>query len=108
MLTAEEAIERWARQKLESRYKYNFDKVTAEFEMDPGYACCGGTDPNCYCSFQESPSFDVLINGHYTETRTRKSKVTETNRTVQMREDLTWGNTLQGLFAEILAAGREG
>ena len=35
--------------------------VTVYFEMDKGYACCGGSDPNCYCSFAEAPSFDVLI-----------------------------------------------
>jgi uncharacterized protein (DUF779 family) len=32
-------------------------------EFNKGFACCGGSDPNCYCSLAESPSAEVRIHG---------------------------------------------
>ena len=42
--------------------------ITVRMNFDEGYACCGGTNDGCYCSFAESPSADVRIsdvNGLY-------------------------------------------
>jgi hypothetical protein len=37
--------------------------VKVEMEFNEGYACCGGSDPDCYCSYAESPSANVAISG---------------------------------------------
>lgn len=37
--------------------------VKVKLVFNEGYACCGGTDPHCYCSFAESPSANVEISG---------------------------------------------
>lgn len=37
--------------------------VVVDMDFDEGYACCGGSDPSCYCSQAESPSARVTIRG---------------------------------------------
>lgn len=37
--------------------------VIVRFDFDEGFACCGGSDPDCYCSFAQSPSAEVFIEG---------------------------------------------
>lgn len=61
----EDALKVWGKQKLESAGYKNIDPATVTVIMDfnEGYACCGGTNPDCYCSFAESPSANVLIRG---------------------------------------------
>ena len=66
MMNYEDALKEWGARKLESAFKgRTFDRssVTVDIEIDPGYACCGGRDPDCYCSFAESPSAYVEICG---------------------------------------------
>lgn len=41
--------------------KIDLDTVQVELDLEEGYACCGGSDPSCYCSFAESPSAHVLV-----------------------------------------------
>ena len=70
-----EALNRWGANKIATSYRIKteeiaLDSVAVEFMFEAGYACCGGADPNCYCSFAESPSADVVVtandkNGRY-------------------------------------------
>lgn len=59
----EDALKEWGAQKLESTYRLKVDRKTVRVEMTfkEGYACCGGRDPDCYCSFAESPSASVEV-----------------------------------------------
>lgn len=66
----EEALKRWGAAKLtEAQRRYGqppeviLDTVQVKFNFDEGYPCCGGRDPDCYCSMAESPSADVQISG---------------------------------------------
>ena len=65
MISYEEASRRWGIEKLNTYpallKKVDKDSVTVDFEMDPGYNCCGGSDPDCYCSFAESPQMTAKI-----------------------------------------------
>ncbi|AXF51615.1 hypothetical protein CONSTELLA_125 [Mycobacterium phage Constella] len=54
----EEAAKIWAAR------NFGIDARTiksVKFDLDPGYACCGGTNPDCYCSYAEAPSIEVTI-----------------------------------------------
>src|SRR6266498_1659553 len=62
------ALREWGAQKLESRAYQKNNKIVrtsvkVEMEFKKGYACCNGSDPDCYCSFAESPSADVIVVG---------------------------------------------
>ncbi|QOI67539.1 hypothetical protein SEA_BEUFFERT_164 [Streptomyces phage Beuffert] len=58
----EKALKTWGAKRLSTpRKTVNPDIVTVEMEFNEGYACCGGRDPNCYCSYAESPSANVVI-----------------------------------------------
>lgn len=37
------------------------DTVDVVFNFEEGYACCGGTNPDCYCSMAESATAEVRI-----------------------------------------------
>jgi len=39
------------------------ESVNVEMIFEQGFACCGGKDPDCYCSYAESPRAEVLITG---------------------------------------------
>jgi hypothetical protein len=58
----EKALKVWGAKRLSTpRKTVNPDVVRVEMEFDEGYACCGGTDPNCYCSYAQFPSAKVVI-----------------------------------------------
>lgn len=64
----EDALREWGARKLQEVYygeKISIVRksVKVDLEFKEGYACCGGRDPDCYCSFAESPSADIEING---------------------------------------------
>lgn len=65
----EEAIERWGAHKLLESYNrrraqfVEIRDIKVDMDFNEGYGCCGGSDPDCYCSFAESPSAKVLITG---------------------------------------------
>lgn len=62
----EEALKAWATQRMlacrpDLAGKIDLSTITADVEIEPGYNCCGGSDPNCYCSFATSPSLEVTV-----------------------------------------------
>lgn len=58
----EKALKIWGAERLSTRHRtVNPDTVKVEMEFNEGYACCGGTNPGCYCSYAESPSAYVTI-----------------------------------------------
>lgn len=68
----ERALRLWGQQKLVDRAVVRRGQqppdivaktVVVRFEFNPGNACCGGSDPNCYCSLAESPSAKIIIEG---------------------------------------------
>lgn len=65
----EKAIKIWGAERLSNvRHTVNPDTVTVTMTFNEGYACCGGSDPDCYCSYAESPSAHVVISsGKYRE-----------------------------------------
>lgn len=87
------ALRLWGAERLKERYGDRIDgkieDITVEFEFREGFECCGGRDPDCYCSLAESPSANVIIRSGYTY-----------NRYIDM-EDFDFVTTLQ----EIIAAG---
>lgn len=56
----QEALGRWAAIKAQADPD-SWADFEVDIEMDPGYACCGGTDPLCYCSLAESPSCKLVV-----------------------------------------------
>lgn len=59
-LPYDEQIKVWA----SSRYDLDLatiESVSIDTRFNEGYACCGGADPNCYCSFAESASMYLTI-----------------------------------------------
>lgn len=70
-----DALKVWGASKLREHYRrYNLsdlrvEDVVVEMDFNQGYACCGGSDPDCYCSLAESPSANVEIRaGKYVTT----------------------------------------
>lgn len=58
----EKALKVWGANRLSTPHRViDPIDVTVSMEFNEGYACCGGTDPNCYCSYAESPSANVVI-----------------------------------------------
>lgn len=64
-MPVEMALQLWGQKKLAEHHPeaaaFPLEGVTVRFDFDEGFACCGGTDPDCYCSFAESPRADVVI-----------------------------------------------
>jgi hypothetical protein len=54
----EQALKIWGADKIGS---VDPDSVKVSMEFDQGYACCGGRDENCYCSYAQSPSANIVI-----------------------------------------------
>ena len=67
----EEALKVWGANRLSdwSGVKVNASSVTVVTEFEEGYACCGGNNPDCYCSYAESPSASVVITSSETSNR---------------------------------------
>ena len=68
MMSYEDALKAWGARKLYGTPRKNpvtidLNTVSVSMNFDEGYACCGGRDPDCYCSFAESPSADVTVSG---------------------------------------------
>lgn len=57
----EEALKRWGADKISRPDEWRDVDVYMRFEE--GFACCGGSDPLCYCSFAESPRAEIMISG---------------------------------------------
>lgn len=90
----EDALKVWGEQKLNEYYKNGpYTSVTVTMEFDEGYACCGGSDPHCYCSFAESPKAYVEIAG--TDNKGRR----------QRREIDSWSFDFASILREIVVAG---
>lgn len=71
--TCDEALALWGAAKLNERAKEwgvegvgDPSSVTVHFDWSEGYACCGGTDPSCYCSMAESPRASLEISSYET------------------------------------------
>lgn len=66
MIPYDRALQLWGLLQLRRLYpevEFVPATVTVEMDFNEGYACCGGTDPDCYCSFAESPKSDVVVRG---------------------------------------------
>lgn len=67
MSSYEEALQVWGARRITQSYNgvtvENIALSTVKVEMvfDPGVTCCGGSDPDCYCSMEFAPSADVVI-----------------------------------------------
>jgi hypothetical protein len=65
MTTYDEAVRKWGVTRLSGyrniKGKFDETSVTVDFELDSGFNCCGGSDPDCYCSMAESPSMKAYI-----------------------------------------------
>lgn len=67
----EQALQLWGARRIEdyksSRHKAEVSidpsTVNVSLDFDAGYACCGGTNPGCYCSYATSPTAQVEITG---------------------------------------------
>jgi hypothetical protein len=58
----EQALKVWGAERLSTKtHKVDPDTVTVETEFDQGFACCGGSNPGCYCSYAYGPSANVVI-----------------------------------------------
>lgn len=81
----DEALKKWGLLRLKESYwgreasDWVEDSVTVALDFNEGYACCGGYNEGCYCSFAESPSANVVISGYYLagETQCRMSASVE-------------------------------
>jgi hypothetical protein len=57
----EEALKRWGASQINMPKDATWKDVSVTFDWDEGFACCGGTNPGCYCSYARSPSFEVSV-----------------------------------------------
>lgn len=65
----DEALRLWGAMKIAQANRLNVEdlgvaSVRVNFDFDEGNNCCGGADPDCYCSFAESPSANVVASAH--------------------------------------------
>lgn len=61
-----DALKFWGKSRIEAVYPKSVIGVyTVDVQMnfDEGWPCCGGRDPECYCSMAESPTANVTIKG---------------------------------------------
>lgn len=65
----EDALKKWAADRYRDMYQKEVDAstITVTMEFDAGWNCCGGLDPNCYCSMAEPPRayIEVKSNGKH-------------------------------------------
>ena len=69
----EDALKVWGYEKLKPQLSPPETIAMKDIEVRmvfvKGYNCCGGRDPDCYCSMAESPRADVEIYGTTTTGR---------------------------------------
>lgn len=103
MLLADEALQEWGRRKLKERYPgVEHHIVNVDVEIDPGYQCCGGSDPHCYCSYAESPSIQVEIRGFYGKRDVPRHKMQVNSITTS-----EYNYNFPALIREIVAVAQE-
>lgn len=80
VMSYDDALKAWGAEKLKymadwptrngsPRPPVDPEGVTVVFDFSEGYACCNGTDPDCYCPYAESPRAEIVISdGRYTYT----------------------------------------
>lgn len=75
----EQALRLWGLRRLQAEYPrardFDPESVTVEMQFNEGFACCGGRDPDCYCSYFESPSASVQIRGRSKSERIYTSSI---------------------------------
>ena len=65
----DDALKAWGAIRLEREHRHGYgghiDRSTVDVQMNfsEGNPCCGGTNPDCYCSMAESPRAEVVITG---------------------------------------------
>lgn len=64
----DDAIKMWGFLKLKpyikQSEKIDINNVSVYMNFSEGYSCCGGGDPDCYCSFATPPSAEVSISAY--------------------------------------------
>ncbi len=62
------ALKFWGHDKLKPQLKQSeklvLNQIDVRMNFSQGYACCGGSNPDCYCSYAESPSAEVKISAY--------------------------------------------
>ena len=75
----DQALKHWGRNRLKyllRKNEYiNADDVNVAMNFNEGYMCCNGRDPDCYCSFAESPSANVLITSRSNKGRSLSTEI---------------------------------
>lgn len=79
MMQYSEALRRWGAARLEAHLEQDLpstgptdglidvESVTVRLDFNEGFACCGGRDEACACSYAESPRAAVAIEGRTSE-----------------------------------------
>lgn len=69
MSSYEIALKTWGAKRLAAVNKLQMDEiidtdtVKVAMNFNEGFSCCGGSNPDCWCSYAESPTADVMITG---------------------------------------------
>jgi len=101
-MNSDEALQEWGRRKLLVVYPgTEYSEVEVDVDIDPGYNCCGGSDPDCYCSYAESPSMQIEIVGFYGPETVRHRMQSHRIETGEYNYDF------HRLIREIVAVGEE-
>lgn len=62
----DEALKAWGLLKL-AEYNHKTidpDTVSVSMNFDEGFACCGGANEGCYCSYAYPPRAEVTVRGY--------------------------------------------
>lgn len=69
----EDALKAWGYHKLKDQLispeTICMNDISVNMVFVKGYNCCGGRDPDCYCSMAEDPRADVEISARTTKDR---------------------------------------
>lgn len=75
----EDALKCWGYQKIKAQIASDeavtMNDLGVRMVFSRGYACCGGTDPDCYCSLAESPRAEVTVSARTTKGRYIESSI---------------------------------
>lgn len=96
MLPYDDAVSKWGITILQAypniRKDLDESSVTVEFILNEGFSCCGGSNPECYCSYAETPSLKAVIS--YTLLKSSRS-----DRKLSIEySHLDFSDTLRELF----------